>query len=77
MPVPLILCRNAVTGAEAEIPKTALIHMSDWQPLDGAAPAGPSDRTSLQDPAAEAPDQSPAKPAARTTTTTAKSKEGK
>lgn len=34
MPVPLIKCRNRQTGATAEIPETALGHMTDWVRLD-------------------------------------------
>jgi hypothetical protein len=43
MPVPLIHCRNTVTGAEAEIPETALGYMSDWVRLDEGEPSGPGE----------------------------------
>lgn len=36
---PMIVCRNGKTGATAEIPKSALIHMTDWKPIaDGENP---------------------------------------
>lgn len=38
MPVPFIYCRNEVTGGTAEIPETALSHMSDWVPTERPAP---------------------------------------
>lgn len=38
MPVPLIPCRNTVTGATAEVPETALQHMTDWVPLGDEQP---------------------------------------
>lgn len=55
MPVPLIPCRNAVTGAETVIPETALRHMPDWEPIPGddtAAAAAPSTAGDTAPPAA-------------------------
>lgn len=66
MSVPLIPCRNPVTGAEAEIPETALQHMPDWQPIGGADPTDPADQTALTGPPttpADPSDQALADPA--------------
>lgn len=52
MPVPFVLCRNRVTGAEQMVPETALHHVTDWVPVDQPA----DDDT---DPAATAGDGSP------------------
>lgn len=51
MPIPFISCRNTVTGALAEVPETALPHMTNWVPVDQVdADAGTGD--GLADPAA-------------------------
>lgn len=56
MPVQLIPCRNSETGATAEIPETALPHMSSWQPIDQDPADGeqaPADITSDPDPGSD------------------------
>lgn len=55
MPIPFIPCRNKVTGATAEVPQTALPHMTDWVPLDQDDPDAPASAP----PAAE-PERQPA-----------------
>lgn len=69
MPVPFVACRNKVTGALADVPETALIHMTDWVPIEDeptekpwSAPAEPKpDTSTVQNTAGD-----PAEPAART-----------
>jgi hypothetical protein len=49
-------CRNQVTGAEADIPETALRHLPNWQPIDQLAPPDPAlagDEPSPETPAAD------------------------
>lgn len=55
MPVPLITCRNSETGATAQIPETALPHMSNWKPIGDEDAVDPSARTQLTDPPAPPP----------------------
>lgn len=57
MPVPLIPCRNTLTGAETEIPETALRHMPDWQPItdDEDAATAPSSASEATPPATDRP----------------------
>lgn len=84
MPVPLIPCRNTVTGAVAEIPETALDHMTDWQRLDTADAGDETDDPATGQSAAQHPadlTSDPAPPAADDDTapagTTRKSKAAK
>jgi len=76
MAVKLIPCRNRETGATAEIPETALPHMTSWEPIESGtekdtAEAAAADITS--DPDVPSPDdpKTPARKskAAKATTT--------
>lgn len=65
---PMIVCRNDKTGATAEIPKSALIHMTDWKPIaegENPPPWTPEERaraiTLLEAEKAGAPDDAAAK----------------
>lgn len=63
MPVPFIACRNTVTGGQAELPETALPHMTHWVPvaqLDAEAGGGVADPAGTSD----GPDGSASTPAA-------------
>lgn len=51
MTVPFVTCRNVRTGAIADIPETALQHLTDYQPLDLEA----EDQAEAIPPAAEPP----------------------
>jgi hypothetical protein len=63
--VPFVFCRNQVTGAEAEVPETALPHFSDWIPTDRPEP-DPVGDTSLADDNATATEPEPATGTRRT-----------
>lgn len=61
MPILIVPCRNTETGAEGEVPESALPHLTNWVPLDQADTDPPADATPD-----EPPDGQQATPAPRT-----------